>query len=47
VFGSGGQHRGYHTGDDGLWWITPRTIEATARTVFGATLTLAEAPPAQ
>ena len=45
LFGSGGQHRGYHTGDDGLWWITPRTIEAAARTAFGAALALAESPP--
>lgn len=45
LFGSGGQHHGYHGGDDSLWWITPRTIEAAARTVFGAAVALADAPP--
>jgi len=46
LFGSGGQHRGYHSGDDSLWWITPRTIEAAARTVFAAAAALADAAPA-
>jgi hypothetical protein len=45
LFGSGGRHVGYHSGDDSTWWITPRTIEAAARTVFGAAVALADAPP--
>jgi hypothetical protein len=47
LLGSGGNHRGYHSGEDSLWWITPRTIEAAARTVFGAIVALAEAQPAR
>jgi hypothetical protein len=46
LIGSGGTHRGYHSGDDNLWWITPRTIEAAARTVFAAAVALAVAAPA-
>jgi opacity protein-like surface antigen len=46
LFGSGGHHVGYHSGNDSTWWITPRTIEAAARTVFGAAVALADAAPA-
>jgi hypothetical protein len=34
LFGSGGNHHGYHTGEDTIWWITPKTIEAIARVVL-------------
>ncbi|MEW6338627.1 MAG: M20/M25/M40 family metallo-hydrolase [Acidobacteriota bacterium] len=44
LFGSGGTHRGYHTGDDTLWWITPKTMEAIGRVVLDAAVTLADAP---
>jgi Zn-dependent M28 family amino/carboxypeptidase len=44
LFGSGGTHRGYHTSDDTLWWITPKTMEAIGRVVLDAAVTLADAP---
>jgi Zn-dependent M28 family amino/carboxypeptidase len=42
LFGMGGSHHGYHTADDTSWWITPKTIEGVARTVFGAAWDLAD-----
>ena len=42
IFGSGGDHHGYHTGEDTVWWVTPKTIEAAARTVLYAAVTLAD-----
>lgn len=44
LFGSGGTHRGYHTSDDTLWWITPKTMEAIGRIVLDAAVTLADEP---
>lgn len=41
LFGMGAQHRGYHTPEDTLWWVTPRSTEAIARVVFGAAVDLA------
>jgi hypothetical protein len=41
LFGSGGSHHGYHTGDDTVFFVTPRTMEAVARVVLDAAVTLA------
>jgi hypothetical protein len=41
LFGSGGNHHGYHSGEDTVWWITPKTIEALARVVLLAAADLA------
>lgn len=45
LFGMGAQHRGYHTPEDSLWWITPRSTEAIARVVLGAAVQLAGGQP--
>ncbi len=44
LFGVAGSHHGYHTGEDTVWWITPRTLEAMGRLVMGAAVALADAP---
>ena len=41
LFGSGGSHHGYHTADDTIFFITPKTMEAVGRVVFDAAVTLA------
>jgi hypothetical protein len=43
LFGSGGNHHGYHTGEDSIWWITPKTMEAIGRVVLLAAVELANA----
>lgn len=43
LFGMGGNHHGYHTAEDTAYWVTPKTIEQAARTVFGAAWALADA----
>ena len=42
LFGSGGHHVGYHTPEDTPFFITPRTMEASARVALGAALLLAD-----
>lgn len=44
LFASGGTHHGYHSPDDTLWWITPRTMEAVGRIVLLAAVSVADAP---
>lgn len=44
-FASGGDHHGYHSPDDTVYFITPKTMESGARVVFGAAVALADAPP--
>ncbi len=46
LFGMGGKHVGYHTPEDTPFFVTPRTVEASARIALGAALLLAEGPPA-
>ncbi len=41
LFGSGGNHHGYHTGEDTIWWITPRTMEGVGRIVLAAAVDVA------
>ena len=41
LFGSGGSHHGYHSGEDTLWWITPKAMEAIGRVVLLAAVDLA------
>lgn len=45
LFASGGDHHGYHTPDDTVYFVTPKTMESGARTVFGAAVALADAKP--
>jgi hypothetical protein len=45
LFGSGGEHHGYHGPDDTVYFITPKTMESGARVVFGAAVALADARP--
>lgn len=45
LFGMGGTHVGYHTPKDSLFFITPRTIQASARVALAAALLLAEKEP--
>ncbi len=45
LFGSGGQHHGYHTPDDTVYFITPKTMESGGRTVLGAAVALADGRP--
>ncbi|MEW5763544.1 MAG: M20/M25/M40 family metallo-hydrolase [Acidobacteriota bacterium] len=45
LFGMGGKHVGYHTPEDTVYFITPRTIEASARVALAAAILLADAPP--
>ena len=42
LFGSGGNHHGYHSGEDTIWWITPKTMEAIGRVVLLAAVDLAD-----
>ena len=44
LFGSGGNHHGYHSGEDTIWWITPKAMEAIGRVVLFATVDVADAP---
>ncbi len=44
LFGSGGSHHGYHTPEDTVWWVTPKTIEAAGRIALGAAWRLADSP---
>lgn len=46
-FASGGDHHGYHSPDDTLYFVTPKTMESGARVVFGAAVALADAAPDQ
>jgi hypothetical protein len=41
-FGSGGDHHGYHSPDDTVYFVTPKTMESGARVVFGAAFALAD-----
>ncbi|MBN2431205.1 MAG: M20/M25/M40 family metallo-hydrolase [Acidobacteria bacterium] len=41
VFSSGGDHHGYHTDQDTIYWITPRIMEDIGRLVAGCALELA------
>ena len=43
IFGSGGNHHGYHSGEDTIWWITPKTMEAIGRVVLVAAVDVANA----
>lgn len=45
LFAMGGDHHGYHTPDDTVYFVTPKTMESGARTVFGAAIALADARP--
>lgn len=45
LFAMGGDHHGYHTPDDTVYFVTPKTMESGARTVFGAAIALADAKP--
>lgn len=45
LFGTGGRHVGYHTPEDTPFFITPRTMEASARVALGAALHLADRRP--
>lgn len=44
LFGSGGSHHGYHTPDDTVFFITPKTMEAIGRIVLAAAWNIADAP---
>ncbi len=44
-FASGGDHHGYHSPDDTVYFITPKTMESGARVVFGAAVALADSLP--
>ena len=44
LFGMGGTHHGYHTPGDTIYFITPKTIEASARVVLGAAQQVADWP---
>jgi Zn-dependent M28 family amino/carboxypeptidase len=45
LYGSGGEHHGYHSPDDTVYFIAPKTMESGARTVLGAAMKLADARP--
>jgi len=45
LFAMGGDHHGYHTPEDTVYFVTPKTMESGARTVFGAAIALADAKP--
>ena len=45
LFGSGGSHHGYHSGEDTIWWITPKAMEAIGRVVLVAAADVANAAP--
>ena len=42
----GGAHHGYHTNEDTIFFITPKTMEAIGRVALEAAANLADAPPA-
>ncbi len=42
LFGAG-QHHGYHTPEDTIWWIAPKNMEAIGRIVLVAAVTIANA----
>lgn len=42
LFGMGAKHQGYHTDEDTLAWITPRTMELAGRIVMEAAVRLAD-----
>ncbi|MCU0285912.1 MAG: M20/M25/M40 family metallo-hydrolase [Acidobacteria bacterium] len=41
IFSTDGQHHGYHTNDDTIYWITPKIIEDIAKIVSYTTMRLA------
>lgn len=43
LFGAWGVSHGYHTPEDTLYWLTPKTIESLARVVFLAAVARADA----
>ena len=45
LFGTGGEHHGYHAPEDTVYFITPKTMESGGRIVLGAALALAEEKP--
>lgn len=45
LFGSGGEHHGYHSPEDSVYFVTPKTMESGGRTVLGAALSLADGKP--
>ena len=45
LFASGGDHHGYHSPDDTVYFVTPKTMESGARTVLGAAVALADSRP--
>ncbi len=45
LFGSGGEHHGYHSPEDTVYFVTPKTMESGGRTVLGAAVALADARP--
>ncbi len=45
LFAMGGDHHGYHTPEDTVYFVTPKTMESGARVVFGAAVALADAKP--
>jgi len=47
IFGMRGEHHGYHTPGDTVWWITPKVMEAAGRIVMDSALSLADAPKAE
>jgi hypothetical protein len=42
LFGMGGEHHGYHTPEDTIYFITPKSMEAVGRVVLDAAVTLAD-----
>lgn len=45
LFGSGGEHHGYHSPEDTVYFVTPKTMESGGRTVLGAAVALADGKP--
>lgn len=41
VFSSGGDHHGYHTPEDTIYWITPRILEDIGKIVAGTAIEIA------
>ncbi len=44
LFGSGASHHGYHTPEDTVFFITPKSMEAIGRTAMAAAFALADGP---
>ena len=44
LFGAGGSHHGYHTPEDTVFFITPKSMEVVGRIVFAAAYNLADPP---